>query len=132
MKFSRVEHLTQNFSLSEFQSRDGAEMPASVYKNVLKLAANLETIRGAAGCSLHINSGYRSPEHNAAVGGAHNSQHLSGNAADIVPTGGVSVQELHDIIKALMDIGHVEAGGLKAYYKNGFVHYDRRGEYTTW
>lgn len=33
---------------------------------------------------VKINSGYRSPSHNASVGGAKNSDHLSGNAVDFV------------------------------------------------
>lgn len=35
---------------------------------------------------VSVNSAYRSPDHNAAVGGAKNSDHLSGNAIDFVGT----------------------------------------------
>ena len=47
----------------------------------------LEVFRLAWGDSIHVNSGYRCLRHNANVGGAKNSRHLIGCAADIRPTG---------------------------------------------
>lgn len=47
----------------------------------------LEPIRSLLNVPLHINSGYRSSPVNLAVGGAQNSAHLSGCAADFVPIG---------------------------------------------
>jgi uncharacterized protein YcbK (DUF882 family) len=41
-------------------------------------------LRDAVGKSISITSGYRSPQHNKKIGGAKDSQHLYGNAADIV------------------------------------------------
>lgn len=43
----------------------------------------LEPLRAYAGCPILINSGYRCPPLNKAVGGSKNSQHLTGEAADI-------------------------------------------------
>ncbi len=43
----------------------------------------LDPIRAAWGAPITINSGYRSPKLNAAVGGVSTSQHLRGEAADI-------------------------------------------------
>ena len=43
----------------------------------------LEPLRELYGAPLYVNSGYRSPEVNAAVGGVPTSQHLRGEAADI-------------------------------------------------
>lgn len=45
----------------------------------------LERLRSIDGRPLRIVSGYRSPATNAAVGGASNSQHLYGRAADLEP-----------------------------------------------
>lgn len=45
----------------------------------------LEPVRDLLGVPLHIDSGFRCPTLNAAVGGASNSAHLDGRAADIVP-----------------------------------------------
>ena len=43
----------------------------------------LQPLRDAWGQPLHVNSGYRCPKLNAAVGGAATSQHTKGEAADI-------------------------------------------------
>ncbi len=42
----------------------------------------LEGVRAIAGRPLYINSAYRCPEHNRAVGGVSNSKHLDGAAVD--------------------------------------------------
>lgn len=44
----------------------------------------LDNLRGGWGRPIIVTSGYRCNELNAAVGGARNSQHLKGQAADIV------------------------------------------------
>ncbi len=43
----------------------------------------LDPLREAYGQPITVNSGYRSPALNKAVGGAKNSQHMTGEAADI-------------------------------------------------
>lgn len=43
----------------------------------------LDPLREAYGEAITVNSGYRSPALNKAVGGAKNSQHMTGEAADI-------------------------------------------------
>lgn len=43
----------------------------------------LEAFRAAVGQPVLIDSAYRCPEHNAAVGGVPNSQHVLGEAADV-------------------------------------------------
>lgn len=43
----------------------------------------LQRLRTASGGPLIINSAYRSPKHNASVGGAKNSQHVQGIAFDV-------------------------------------------------
>lgn len=67
--------------------------PLRLRTNGLHLAQHLELLRRIAGNKpLRIVSGYRSPSHNRAVGGAADSQHLYARAADI-PAGYCSVQE---------------------------------------
>jgi hypothetical protein len=119
-----------NFTLEEFNSKDGAPMPPHVKRNITKLIKNLEIIREACGNRvITISSGYRSPEHNAAVEGASDSYHMQGKAADI-KVKGMRPAQVSDIIKQLMDEGRIMPGGLKAY--KTFTHYDIRGTYTTW
>lgn len=80
--------LTQHFSRSEFNSRDGATANPSC-----RLLAALERLRLIAGDKpLRIVSGYRSPAHNKAVGGAGDSRHLHNDAADI-PAGYATVAQ---------------------------------------
>jgi len=46
----------------------------------------------------HVDSGFRSPEVNAAVGGAQNSAHMEGRAADVIPKG-VMLREAFDLLR---------------------------------
>ena len=58
-----------------------------------ELLERLQELRNTLGRPAIINSGYRNPAHNAAVGGSPTSYHLRGMAADIrVP--GISPQAL--------------------------------------
>lgn len=72
-------------------NREEAERVASA----LKALANtiLEPIRAKFG-PIKINSAFRGPSVNARVGGSKTSQHLKGEAADIVAPS-VTVEELH-------------------------------------
>ncbi len=62
---------------------DGAN--AIVKKNMNTLVNKLlDPLREKVG-KIRINSGYRTPEHNAKVGGSITSQHVKGEAVDIFP-----------------------------------------------
>lgn len=70
--------------MNEFQCKDGCEMPATARENIKALVENvLDPLREQLGKPIYVNSGYRCPRHNLKVGGAVNSQHLKGEAADI-------------------------------------------------
>ena len=78
-KLGRDHKVSPHFKLREFQSRDGAD-------KVLisdELLAKLEELRAYGGFVITINSGYRSAAHNKKVGGASNSSHTRGLAADV-------------------------------------------------
>lgn len=80
-----------HFSWSEFASRDGEQSPRTLQS--AQLIARLEALRCICGSKpLRIVSGYRSPAHNRAVGGATNSRHMIGDAADI-PAGYATVAQ---------------------------------------
>ena len=58
---------------------------AIVKKNMNTLVDKiLDPLREKVG-AIRVNSGYRTPEHNKQIGGATNSQHCRGEAADIFP-----------------------------------------------
>lgn len=70
--------LSRHFDSSEFRCRDGSTHPIDP-----RLVEMLEDIRGHFGRAVTITSGYRSPAYNRRVGGAPNSFHVRGMAADI-------------------------------------------------
>ena len=78
--------LSEHFTLFEFRSKDGAD-EVKVADELVQL---LEKLRAALGaklggeCTVNINSGYRTPALNKAVGGSITSKHKQGKAADIV------------------------------------------------
>lgn len=120
--------LTKNFPLSEFQSKDGAPFPDEVLPQLQELAENLQIIRDHIGMPLSVNSGYRSPEHNKAIGGKPNSYHKKGMAADL--SCDLEPFQLYQEIEKLMLAGKIKKGGLVEY--KTFVHYDIRGWFATW
>lgn len=122
--------LTDHFSRQEFDSGDGAVMPDEVLENVLVVAQNLEVLRlFFGGKSIKINSGYRSPSHNDAIGGAKNSQHKLGTAADVVVSG-VAPSAVADAMEGLIRVGLMSEGGIGRY--DSFTHYDIRGIKARW
>ncbi|MEM8810291.1 MAG: D-Ala-D-Ala carboxypeptidase family metallohydrolase, partial [Cyanobacteria bacterium P01_G01_bin.38] len=76
-------------------TKDGTRLPANaeVVNNIINLAQELQKARNLIGQPFVINSWYRTPEANSAVGGARNSLHLQGRAVDMyVP--GYSVRQV--------------------------------------
>lgn len=122
--------LTKNFNLSEFHCKDGTEVPFEFYDNVQELANNLQVLRDYLGEPLYISgSGYRTPEHNAAVGGAPESQHLTASAADISAKN-KTPKQLAAVIEKLIKKGKLWFGGIGIY--KGFIHVDIRKTKARW
>lgn len=73
--------ISEHFTLGEFACKDGSD----IVKYSTELLALLEKLRAYGDFTISINSGYRTPEYNASpnVGGAKNSTHTKGYAADI-------------------------------------------------
>lgn len=67
----------------------------------------LDPIRAVWGAPITINSGYRCPKLNAAVGGVSTSQHLRGEAADISVGSPADNKRLFDRIVELRDEGRI-------------------------
>lgn len=79
-KLGRNYKVSDHFTLGEIASKDGADKV--LYST--ELLAKLEEARAYGGFTISVNSGYRSPAHNKKVGGATNSNHTKGMAADVV------------------------------------------------
>jgi hypothetical protein len=88
-------NLSANFTLKELTKSDTATRlnldnnPDDEALENLKTLCEmvLQPVREHFGKSVTVNSGYRSPESNAAVGGSKTSDHCKGQAADIEITG---------------------------------------------
>ncbi len=101
------------FSNEEFDSPDIVGSSSNMDDNFLQM---LDNAREIANIPFKINSAYRSPKHNQAVGGKSNSSHLIGKAVDIAYT---NSRERWIIITALQKAGFNRLGIAKT-----FVHTD--------
>ena len=120
--------LAPDFKVRELRCRDGTDTVMADEA----LTVVLQCIREHFGRAVTITSGYRTPAHNAAVGGAKNSQHLYGRAADI-RVQGVCVEEVAAYAERLMpDWGGVGRYPVKAGRATGWVHVDTRADKARW
>ena len=76
----------------------------------------LDRAREVAQIPFKINSAYRTPEHNAKIGGKPNSSHLKGLAVDISVT---NSRQRFIVLKALIQVGFNRIGIAK-----NFIHVD--------
>lgn len=114
---------TKHFDWGEFDSRGTFEggLTPDVQRNVMLMMFKLEAVRFKGGNRpLRVKSGYRTPDHNRDVGGASNSQHQYGIAADISMDSLTPIQ-LASICKSS------GFSGVKVY--RGHVHVDSRIEF---
>ncbi len=111
--------MSEYFKASEFISKDGKESP---WPDVVApgLYELLEEIRADFKKPICINSGYRSPEHNLNIGGAMNSYHTKGLAADIRPQYG---KDFENDLRRLKIIANRRCKGGVGFYDT-FVHVD--------
>ena len=100
-------NLSENFTLEEMIASETAarhnidQTPSNdVLMNLRRLALFLEDVRKLLDKPIHINSAYRSPLANEAVGGKKTSQHCRGTAADIKVKGMTPDQVVRAIVKS--------------------------------
>jgi zinc D-Ala-D-Ala carboxypeptidase len=122
---------TAHFDFSEFTSHDGSGFSngkvgaAEVRENVRRLMWKLEALRRKGGDRpVTINSGFRSIAHNASVGGASNSMHLFGVAADVAVSG-LTTRQVYRIAETC------GFSGLEAF-TNSWQHCDSRVEHPNY
>lgn len=113
VELNKQAHLSEHFTLGEMcktsaKTQDG-NIPSHVHiENLKRLCGWLEMLRsewnkryGEGNDPIMINSGYRSPAVNKAVGGVPTSNHLTGCAADIKVSG---IEQLIRYATILLDI----------------------------
>ena len=99
--------LSKNFSLKELTKSETAirrgipnEPSAEQIENLKTLVENvLQPLRDYFNLPLVVNSGYRSPAVNTLIGGSATSQHMKGEAADII----VPTLDLKTVYLAIMN-----------------------------
>lgn len=101
------------FKHAEFDSPDFPDSGNNMDSSFLSM---LDNAREVAGIPFRINSGFRTPKHNAKVGGKENSSHLRGFAADIHIS---NSSDRYDILSALLSVGFNRIGIAKT-----FIHVD--------
>lgn len=124
-KTSRTK-LSDNFKTNEFKCKGSNCCSTTLIDE--KLVEYLQKIRAHFGKAVTINSAYRCAIHNKNIGGATNSRHTKGQAADI-KVEGVAPAE---VAKYAESIG-VKGIGLYETDKDGhFVHIDTRTTKSFW
>jgi hypothetical protein len=115
--------LSTNFAVREFACKDGSDAVLVAPRLVMVL----QSLRSHFCAAVTINSGYRTPQYNAKVGGVTDSQHCYGTAADIVVRGKTPAQ-VAAYARQLMP----DWGGVGIYTKEGFTHIDVRESKADW
>lgn len=102
------------------------EPPEELWNNIWKTIEVADKARHKHGKPIKINSAYRSPKYNKAVGGASKSFHTGFSALDLRTT---APKQLHKILLEMRNKGEFK-GGLGLYPT--FVHVDTRGYNADW
>lgn len=124
--------LSKNFTYEELTKSNTASRlkinnsPDDKAKAKLKKLANdvLQPIREVYGKPIKVSSGYRCLKLNEKVGGAANSQHVKGEAADITSISDTVDENkvLFEVIKKLIKDGKIAVGQLIDEYDYNWVH----------
>jgi len=120
--------LTNNFNLNEF-NKHNFPLTETILRNIQELAKNLQVLRDEVKKPIKITSGYRDPSFNKKIGGATQSRHLTGQAADL-KIEGYTPKQVAAIVEKLIAAGKMKQGGLGTY--STWIHYDTRGTASRW
>jgi hypothetical protein len=116
-----------NFTWAE-ATKDGSRIPESrdIVYGIIRIARVMEEVRARLGNRpIIINSWYRDPATNRAVGGARYSRHMSGDAVDFVVVG-MHAYTVYDELNRWWG----SRGGLAS--ASIFTHIDARAYYARW
>lgn len=112
--------LSKDFSRAEFACKGNGCCGGSAPVHPA-LIAGLQELREKVGAALIVSSGFRCVTHNAKVGGAPESQHTLGMAADVLCPAGWSSERLANAAE-MVDVFRL--GGIGIY--PGRIHVDVR------
>lgn len=113
--------ITPNFVVGEVSNRDARRVVSDprVADRVIGLARELQKARDFVRSPIIITSWYRPAIINSQIGGATNSRHIQGDAADFYISG-------YEFQRMLAIFRRNWSGFLFAYPKRQFLHVDRR------
>lgn len=98
MKYFTMKELTKS-STADKLGIDNTPTPETSAQLSNLVTHVLDPLREMYGKPITINSGYRCPKLNAAVGGAKSSQHMRGEAADITAGSKTENKKLFELIR---------------------------------
>ena len=130
--------ITPHFNIWEFRCRANNEI--LINAEVIAHIQRLEKFRTWYKRSMIINSGYRTPEHNKAIGGAKESYHMQGIATDVsLPLGEFATftkarkQEfLENVRRKWTEICNTDGLGGGVGFYDVFFHLDSRKVISHW
>lgn len=125
LKGNKVQ-LATNFTSAEFDCHGNGCCSTTLVDQ--KLVTYLQKIRDHFGKAVTINSGYRCATHNKSVGGATNSYHTKGQAADIVVDGIKPIE----VARYAEELGILGIGLYETDKDGYFVHVDTRISKSFW
>ena len=106
MKYFTIKELTAS-ATAQREAIDNRP-PTSAYHLLHVLVDQLlDPIREAWGAPIVVSSGYRCKELNALVGGAKNSHHLLGCAADLIAGSKAEHRKLFNLIRQMQQVGKI-------------------------
>ena len=115
MKYFRINELARCFNENGARCREcrlkqpANKLPDGVEENLQALVEQvLDPARERYGKPIRVTSGFRCLVHNKTVGGVPNSQHVKGEAADIIPVSSEKIKvksELERLVKIIEELG---------------------------
>lgn len=130
--------ITPHFNINEFRCRVNGEV--IINADVIAHIQRLEKFRVWYNRAITVNSGYRTPEHNKAIGGSPKSQHMLGVATDIaLPMSEFSTftkerkeQFLQNVKKKWTELCNADGLGGGVGFYDAFFHLDSRKTASFW
>lgn len=123
---ARSARASDNFSLEEYVRLPDRNGDRRCYVDA-QIAQHVQDLRDAWGGPLILNSSFRSPRFNAAIGGALFSRHMYGDALDVAVPDTRRAQDFYNLALAI-GVDFVDAfSNTVAADGSGWVHIDDRG-----
>lgn len=131
--FLSEDSIPEYFTMDDIKSR-GTPPPADLTANAKELVKNINKIQYLLyqenpTYKIRLHSTYRSPAHNADIGGATRSYHMQARAVDF-SVSNLDAKDLQKLLYKWMISGKIPKGGIGQ--GSSYAHYDNKGTMSTW